>query len=81
MKSPPRRPSRPNVLQRKKFGQSSEKIEREIEQLQLALEHLEIAMAATDTSPESPEAADPAQPKHLAAPSARQAAGRRWHGT
>ncbi len=33
-------------LQRQKFGPSSEKIEREIEQLQLTLEDLEVAMAA-----------------------------------
>jgi transposase len=39
-------------LQKQKFGPSSEKIEREIEQLQLALEDLEVAMAAADTSPE-----------------------------
>jgi len=37
-------------LQRQKFGPSSEKIEREIEQLQLALEDLEVAMAAAGTS-------------------------------
>jgi len=51
-------------LQRKKFGQSSEKIEREIEQLQLALENLEIAMSAADTSSEPEEELDPpAAPK------------------
>jgi transposase len=37
-------------LHRQKFGPSSEKIEREIEQLQLALEDLEVAMAAAGTS-------------------------------
>ncbi|RJF86459.1 IS66 family transposase [Oleomonas cavernae] len=36
-------------LKRQKFGVSSEKIEREIEQLQLALEDLEVAMAAAGT--------------------------------
>jgi transposase len=36
-------------LQRQKFGPSSEKIEREIEQLQLTLEDLEVAMAAAGT--------------------------------
>jgi len=35
-------------LQRQKFGPSSEKIEREIDQLQLALEDLEVATAASD---------------------------------
>lgn len=44
-------------LQKQKFGSSSEKIEREIEQLQLALEDLEVVMAAADTTPE-PEGAD-----------------------
>jgi transposase len=39
-------------LQKQKFGSSSEKIEREIEQLQLALEDLEVAMAAADKSPQ-----------------------------
>ena len=37
-------------LQRQKFGPSSEKIEREIEQLQLTLEDLEVAMAAAGLS-------------------------------
>ena len=36
-------------LQRPEFGPSSEKIEREIEQLQLTLEDLEVAMAAAGT--------------------------------
>lgn len=39
-------------LRNRTFGPSSEKIEREIEQLQLALEDLEVAMAAEDTSAE-----------------------------
>jgi hypothetical protein len=38
------------MLQKQKFGPSSEKIEREIEQLQLALENLEVAAAAADRS-------------------------------
>src|SRR5271156_2582364 len=44
-------------LQRQKFGPSSEKIEREIEQLQLTLEDLEVAMAAagTPTGPDEPQ--------------------------
>src|SRR3546814_785174 len=47
-------------LQKQKFGPSSEKIEREIEQLQLALEDLEIALSAADTSaaPDQDEPAD-----------------------
>ncbi len=55
-------------LQKLKFGPSSEKIQREIEQLQLALEDLEVAAAAADTSPE-PEHAEteasstPVQPR------------------
>ena len=35
-------------LQKQKFGPSSEKIEREIDQLQLALEDLEVAMATAE---------------------------------
>src|SRR3546814_17867538 len=48
-------------LQKQKFGPSSEKIESEIEQLQLALEDLEIALSAADTSaaPDQDEPADP----------------------
>ena len=38
-------------LKKQAFGQSSEKIEREIEQLQLALEDLMIAAAETDATP------------------------------
>jgi transposase len=38
-------------LKKQAFGQSSEKIEREIEQLQLALEDLMIAVAETDATP------------------------------
>ena len=38
-------------LEKQGFGQSSEKIEREIEQLQLALEDLMIAAAETDATP------------------------------
>lgn len=37
-------------LQRQKFGPSSEKIQREIEQLELTLEDLEVAMAAAGAS-------------------------------
>jgi transposase len=44
-------------LRKQKFGPSSEKIEREIEQLQLALEDLEVAAAAADPSPASEESA------------------------
>src|ERR1700682_4031583 len=43
-------------LQRQKFGPSSEKIEREIEQLQLALEDLEVAMAAASAPVERDDA-------------------------
>ena len=44
-------------LQKQKFGASSEKIEREIEQLELLLEDVEIAIAAADTAPEADEQA------------------------
>ena len=58
-------------LQKQKFGASSEKIEREIEQLQLALEDLEVAMAAANPSPEpEPDTSDDA------APSVRQQRGK-----
>lgn len=53
-------------LRKQKFGPSSEKIEREIEQLQLALEDLEVAAAAADCEPASEESAgasgEPAEP-------------------
>lgn len=39
-------------LQKQKFGASSEKIDREIEQLELLLEDVEIAIAAADPSPD-----------------------------
>ncbi|MCQ9157275.1 IS66 family transposase, partial [Acidomonas methanolica] len=42
-------------LQKQKFGASSEKIEREVEQLELLLEDVEIAIAAADTTPEPEE--------------------------
>lgn len=42
-------------LRRQKFGRSSEKIEREIAQLELALEALEVKIAADDTRPECAE--------------------------
>ena len=45
-------------LQRQRFGPSSEKIEREIEQLELALEDLQVAAAEGDTiEPADPDAA------------------------
>lgn len=45
-------------LKKQKFGASSEKVEREIEQLELALEGLEIARAEQDLTPEDPKAED-----------------------
>ncbi len=49
-------------LRKQAFGQSSEKIEREIEQLQLALEDLMIAAAETDATPvNEADVAAPAQ--------------------
>ncbi len=58
-------------LQKQKFGASSEKIEREIEQLELALEDLQVATAEADTSvhdesddtDDSITAAEPVSPK------------------
>ena len=45
-------------LKRQRYGSSSEKIDREIAQLELALESLEMAGAAADAKPESDEAAE-----------------------
>lgn len=42
-------------LKKQKFGRSSEKIEREIGQLELALEDLEVAMASSGTCPAADE--------------------------
>ena len=47
-------------LKRQRYGASSEKIDREIAQLELALEGLEMAGAAADPAPESDEPADEA---------------------
>ncbi len=50
-------------LKKQKFGASSEKIEREIEQLELALEDLMVATAeASDTPPEEDEALEQGPP-------------------
>ena len=50
-------------LKKQKFGASSEKIEREIEQLELALEDLMVAKAeATDTPPEEDETLEQGPP-------------------
>ena len=43
-------------LKRQKFGASSEKINREIEQLELALEDLQVEIAASDTSQDDDQA-------------------------
>lgn len=53
-------------LRKQAFGQSSEKIEREIEQLQLALEDLMITAAETDAAPVN-ETDTPAAPTPIAA--------------
>ena len=45
-------------LKRQRYGSSSEKIDREIAQLELALEGLEMAGAAADPAPESDEPAE-----------------------
>lgn len=59
-------------LKRQKFGPSSEKIEREIDQLQLALEDLEVAMATAEAKPEPTEAAATTEaPAERAAPRRR----------
>jgi DNA repair exonuclease SbcCD ATPase subunit len=59
-------------LRRQKFGPSSEKIEREIEQLELALEALEVKMAGDDTRPDLEETAEvEAAPTTVPAPRRR----------
>lgn len=62
-------------LKKQKHGASSEKITREIEQLELALESLETACAAADTAPETPgpedAAAAPAPPEERIPPRRR----------
>ncbi|SDE90820.1 transposase, partial [Rhodospira trueperi] len=68
-------------LKRQKFGRSSEKIDREIAQLELALEGLEVARAVaepapaddeeTDPPPESETASDPGQSSQKTAPRRR----------
>ena len=47
-------------LKKQVFGKSSEKVEREIEQLELALEDLLIAAAESDTTPMDEDKAEPA---------------------
>ena len=49
-------------LKKQAFGKSSEKVEREIEQLELALEDLLIAAAEGDTTPSAEDKAAPATP-------------------
>ncbi len=51
-------------LQKRFFGKSSEKVEREIEQLQLALEDLRIAGAESASAPleTDPDAVEPLEP-------------------
>jgi transposase len=58
-------------LKKQKFGPSSEKIAREIDQLQLALEDIEVAMAAADGP------AAPAEPAAIAEAPAERAPPRR----
>lgn len=57
-------------LQKQRFGPSSEKIEREIDQLQLALEDLEVAMASAASAPE-PAASTSEKPARSGAPRRR----------
>jgi transposase len=56
-------------LQRQKFGPSSERIGREVEQLQLALEDLEVAASAADATsePKPAEAAASGLPRAVVA--------------
>jgi len=54
-------------LKKQAFGKSSEKVEREIEQLELALEDLLIAAAESDTTPSAEDEAAPAAPAETTA--------------
>ena len=57
-------------LKKQKFGASSEKIDREIEQFELLLEDVQIAIAAADTSPD-PDEQQQDDTANLAAPRRR----------
>jgi len=63
-------------LKKQRFGPSSEKIEREIEQLELALESLDTARAAADPAPD-PEDGDEEAGADAAAPEERRPPRRR----
>ena len=59
-------------LKKQVFGKSSEKIEREIEQLELALEDLLIAAAESNTGPTAEETAEAEPPVAADAPGGRK---------
>ncbi|MFO7483359.1 IS66 family transposase, partial [Oceanibaculum nanhaiense] len=59
-------------LKKQVFGKSSEKIEREIEQLELALEDLLIAAAESNTGPTAEETAEAEPPVAAEAPGGRK---------
>ena len=68
-------------LNRQKFGPSSEKIEREIDQLQLALEDLEVAMATAETVPAATPEALADRPSRVGAASRGSPRPRRASGS
>jgi transposase len=59
-------------LKRMSFGASSERVRRELEQLELKLEEIETAEAQTEAAQETPAAPEPAQPSQKEAPAKKQ---------
>ncbi len=67
-------------LKKQKYGASSEKIAREIEQLELALEGLEIERAAADLTPEVPDDRACLQVHRAPDPASARQAASEWRG-
>jgi transposase len=59
-------------LRRQAFGSSSERVRRELEQLELKLEDIEAAEAQAEAAQEAPAAEEPAQPSQKEAPAKKQ---------
>ena len=59
-------------LRRQAFGASSERVRRELEQLELKLEDIEAAEAQAEAAQEAPAAEEPVQPSQKEAPAKKQ---------
>ncbi len=59
-------------LKRMSFGASSERVRRELEQLELKLEEIETAEAQAEAAQEAPAAEEPVQPSQKEAPAKKQ---------